>query len=71
MQDIGRMLILVGVLAIAVGVGLVAGPRIPWLGRLPGDILIRKDNVTFCFPIGTSIVVSVVLTLLLNWFFRR
>lgn len=71
MQDVGRMLILLGVVAIVVGAVLLVAPRIPWLGRLPGDIVVERERVTFYVPIVTSIVVSLVLTLLLNLFFRR
>jgi hypothetical protein len=71
MPELGRLLIVVGAIIALVGVVLLIGPRIPWLGQLPGDIVVRRDNFTFHFPIVTSIVVSVVLTLLLNLFFRR
>jgi hypothetical protein len=70
-DGIGRLLILVGVVAIAVGVVLLFLPRIPWLGRLPGDIVVQRERVTLYFPLATSIVVSIVLTILLNLFFRR
>jgi len=63
----GKSLVLIG-LAIA-GVGVVMMLGLP-IGRLPGDIIVRRDNFSFYFPITTSIVVSVVLTLLFA-FFRR
>jgi hypothetical protein len=71
MQDLGRLLVLVGAFAIVLGVVLLLAPRIPWLGRLPGDILIRRDSFTFYFPVVTSLIVSIVVTLLLNLFWRR
>ena len=71
MPELGRSLIVVGGIIALVGVVLLLGPRLPWLGNLPGDIVVRRDNFTFHFPIVTSIVVSIVLTLLLNLFFRR
>jgi hypothetical protein len=71
MQNLGRLLILAGAFAVVLGVVLVLAPRLPWLGRLPGDILIRRDSFTFYFPVVTSLVVSVVVTLLLNLFWRR
>ena len=71
MPDLGRVLILAGAFAVVLGVVLVLAPRLPWLGRLPGDILIRRDSFTFYFPVVTSLVVSVVVTLLLNLFWRR
>jgi hypothetical protein len=66
MADIGRFLLLVGVLIAVVGAVLLFLPRVPWLGRLPGDILVRRGPVTFYFPLVTSIVLSVLLTILLN-----
>jgi hypothetical protein len=71
MPELGRTLVVLGTLLVLVGAALLLAPRIPWLGRLPGDILIRREHVTFYFPIVTSLVVSVVLTLLLNLFWRR
>ncbi|MGA2518255.1 MAG: DUF2905 domain-containing protein [Thermodesulfobacteriota bacterium] len=60
---LGKMLILLGVFIILAGLFLLLGEKIPWIGRLPGDIIIRKKNFTFYFPIVTSIVISIVLTL--------
>ena len=60
---LGKMLILLGVFIILVGLFLVLGEKIPWIGRLPGDIIIRKKNFTFYFPIVTSILISILLTL--------
>jgi len=71
MQDLGRVLILVGAAVVLFGLVLVFAPRVPWLGRLPGDIFIRRGTFTFYFPLVTCIVVSVVLTVILNLFFRR
>lgn len=70
MSDLGRLLIVFGVILVLVGVLLVWGPRIPWLGRLPGDIVYKSDRVTFYFPIVTCVVLSVVLSILL-WLWRR
>ena len=71
MHEIGRLMIGVGVLIVVVGAVLLLAGRVPWLGRLPGDILVRRDHVTFSFPIVTSIVLSILLTVLLNLFWRR
>ena len=70
MQEIGRFLIVLGVVIVLAGAALLLAGRLPWLGRLPGDIVVRRDHVTFYFPIVTSIVISILLTLILN-FFRR
>jgi uncharacterized membrane protein YkgB len=60
---LGKMLILLGVFIIMIGLLLLIGEKIPWIGRLPGDIIIRKKNFTFYFPIVTSILISIILTL--------
>jgi len=65
---LGKMLILLGVFIILIGLLLLIGEKIPWIGRLPGDIIIRKKNFTFYFPIVTSILISILLTLLFTLF---
>jgi hypothetical protein len=65
---VGKFLIVLG-LAIAL-IGMLISMGVP-LGRLPGDISFRRGNSSFHFPIVTSIVLSIVLTLLLSFFFRR
>lgn len=61
---------IVGGALLLLGVVLSFGPRVPWLGRLPGDIVIERENVRFYFPITTSIVISIVLSLLAAAFRR-
>ena len=68
MADFGKFLILFGTVVVVVGVILLLSPKIPWLGRLPGDILIRRKNFTFYFPLATTIILSVILTVLINLF---
>ena len=63
-QQIGRFLILLGLLISAIGGLLLLSGKIPWIGRLPGDILIQKKSFTFYFPLATSILLSLILTLL-------
>ena len=70
MQEIGRFLVILGVVIVLAGGVLLLAGRLPWLGRLPGDIVIRRDHVTFYFPIVTSVILSIVLTLVLNLFRR-
>jgi hypothetical protein len=67
---LGKLLILLGVFIILIGILLVIGEKIPWIGRLPGDIIIRKKNFTFYFPVVTSILISILLTLLFMLFRR-
>ena len=71
MQELGRVLIALGCLTVVLGAALVLGGSIPWLGRLPGDILVRRGPVTFYFPLLTCVVLSVVLTIVVNLFWRR
>jgi uncharacterized protein HemY len=70
MNEMGKYLVIVGLLMAAVGVLLWSGIGRGWLGKLPGDINYTKDNFSFHFPIVTCLIVSVVLTLLL-WLFRK
>lgn len=69
MQDVGKVLILFGMLLVVAGLffTLFKG-NIP---RLPGDILIKTDNTTVYIPIVTSIVLSIIITIILNIFFRK
>jgi hypothetical protein len=71
MNEIGRLLLVFGLVLAAVGLVFIFADKIPFLGRLPGDILIRKKNVTIFFPLATMILISIVLTVILNLFFRR
>ncbi len=68
MHEIGRMLLIFGILMVVAGLFLMFLPKIPFIGRLPGDIVIRKGNFTFYFPIATSILLSVLLTILFSIF---
>jgi hypothetical protein len=70
MLGVGRMLMVVGGALLLLGALFSFGPRIPWLGRLPGDIVIERDNFRFYFPITTSIMVSIVLSLIAAAFRR-
>lgn len=65
MADLGKMLILLGAILVVTGLGLVFAGRIPWLGRLPGDVVIRRDDFVFVFPLATCLLVSAVLSLVL------
>ena len=65
MNDLAKGIILFGSALIVVGLVLMLFPKISSFGRLPGDFLIKRDNVTFSFPLATSIVVSILLSLIL------
>jgi hypothetical protein len=68
--SLGKVLIIIGLAIAGIGVLLVLTPKIPWLGKLPGDILIRKDNFRFYFPLATCLIISLILTLLF-YLFRK
>lgn len=65
MQGIGKFMIIAGVILVIAGVIFMFAPRIPFLGKLPGDILIKRENFTFYFPWATSIILSILLTLIM------
>ncbi len=69
-QQIGKLIVVLGIVILAIGLVLTFAGKIPWIGRLPGDILIRKKNFTFYFPLATSILISIILTFLF-WLFGR
>jgi hypothetical protein len=70
MQTIGRLLLVVGAATALVGAACIFLPKLPWIGRLPGDIVIHRKNFTLYFPLATSILISVILTLLF-WLFGK
>lgn len=70
-NDLGKMLVVFGMLIALVGVALMLVGRVPWLGRLPGDIHVQRGHFTFYFPLTTSLLISVALTLLLYLIGRR
>ncbi|HEY3111750.1 MAG TPA: DUF2905 family protein [Chloroflexota bacterium] len=66
LSDLGRTILLLGAILVVVGLLLTLAGRIPLLGRLPGDIVIERGNLTCAVPIATSILLSLLLTLILN-----
>ncbi|MGB9712996.1 MAG: DUF2905 domain-containing protein [Dissulfurimicrobium sp.] len=68
--EFGKTLIIIGVLLAVIGFVMIFGPKIPYLGRLPGDIVIRRENFIFYFPLATSIIISIILTIIFS-IFRR
>ncbi len=66
MNELGKVLIVAGAGLLLLGVLLVLGARLPWFGQLPGDIVVKRDNFTLYAPIATMILVSILLTVLVN-----
>jgi len=67
----GKILIFLGAILIVLGLLFTFAGKIPWIGRLPGDIYIKKGNFTFYFPLATSILLSIVLSLIFILIGRR
>ena len=70
MPSLGKSLIVIGLVIALIGVILSLAGRIPWLGRLPGDIYLKRENFTFYFPLASSILISLLLSFIL-WLFRK
>jgi len=70
MAPAGKLLILLGLVLVGAGILFLLSDKIPWMGRLPGDITIKRDNYTVYFPLATCILISVIVSLIL-WFFRK
>ena len=70
MSGIGKTLVFLGLVLVVIGVIFSLAGKVPWLGNLPGDITIQRGRFTFYFPITTSILISVIISLVL-YFLRR
>ena len=70
MNGLGKTLIIFGILILLLGAVITLAGKLPWLGRLPGDIYIKRDRFTFYFPLATSILLSFLISFIL-WLFRR
>ena len=68
MNDMGRLLLLIGIFMVIAGLVLIFLPKIPFIGRLPGDFVIKRGNFTFYFPLATSIILSIILTIIFSIF---
>lgn len=66
MQDLGRILLIMGGLIVILGLLLTFGGKIPFFGKLPGDISIQRDNFSCTFPLATCLLLSVILTIVIN-----
>ncbi len=74
LAGLGKILLIFGGVIVVIGLLLVFSQHIPFLGKLPGDIFVKKDNVSFYFPIVTFLLISIVLTIIINvilYFFNK
>ncbi|MEK9150215.1 MAG: DUF2905 domain-containing protein [Candidatus Desantisbacteria bacterium] len=69
-EGIGKLFIFIGILLILFGVMMAFWGKIPFLGKLPGDIMVQKGNLRVFIPLATSLVLSLVITLIINILFR-
>ena len=67
----GKLLIALGVFLVIAGVLMVFAPKLPYIGKLPGDIYIKRDNFTFYFPIASSVLISIILTIILSFILSK
>jgi len=67
----GKLLIVIGAVIVLIGLVMLWGNKIPFLGRLPGDFYYRKGNFGFYFPLTTCIIISLILTLILTLLVRK
>jgi len=70
-ESIGKTLIFFGIVLIVIGSIFVLFGKVPWFGRLPGDIIIKREGLTVYFPVATMILLSILLTILFNIIGRR
>ncbi|MCD6423735.1 MAG: DUF2905 domain-containing protein [Elusimicrobia bacterium] len=68
MGNVAKFFVILGIVFILIGLLLFVVPKVPFLGKLPGDIYIKKENFTFYFPITTCIVLSILFSLILSFF---
>ncbi|AQS59012.1 DUF2905 domain-containing protein [Desulforamulus ferrireducens] len=71
LASMAKLLIMFGIFMVVIGALMLLAGKIPGLGKLPGDIYVQKGNFTFYFPVVTSIILSILLTLVLSFVFRR
>ena len=71
LQPIARMLLIAGAAIFILGLVLSLAGKLPWIGRLPGDIYIKKENFTFYLPITTGILLSILISVVLHLISRR
>ncbi len=69
-SDIGKIIIYFGVLLVVIGFIFMLGSKLPFIGKLPGDIAVERKNYSFYFPVTTCIIISIILSFIL-WLFNK
>jgi hypothetical protein len=70
-ESLGKMLLYIGIVLVLIGAFFILTAKLPWFGRLPGDFVWKKESATIFIPVTTMLLVSIILTLLLNIIWRR
>ena len=70
-ESLGKLLVLIGVIFVAIGSLFFLFGRVPWIGRLPGDLIIKREGFTLYFPVVTMILLSIILTIIFNLIGRK
>lgn len=70
-ESLGKLLLYIGVVTVLIGAFFILVAKVPWFGKLPGDIVYRREGLTVYVPLATMILVSLLLTILLNLVWRR
>jgi hypothetical protein len=70
-SQVGKLVVVAGVVLVALGAVIMLAGRVPFIGQLPGDFQFRRGNTTIYFPLATMLLISLILTILLNLIFRR
>jgi thiosulfate reductase cytochrome b subunit len=65
MDEMAKVIIILGIVLVMIGLVMLFAQKLPFLGKLPGDILIKKEHFTFYFPLATSIIISIIISLIL------
>jgi len=71
MGDLGKSIITIGIILVVIGILITMAGKIPGVGKLPGDIFIKKENFSFYFPLTTCILLSIVLSAVMYWIGRK
>ena len=71
LQGLGKLIIIVGIFLVVIGLLLTLAPKVPFIGKLPGDFYFKRGNASFYFPLASSILISIILSLVLNFIMRK